>query len=180
MNRLLIFCFAFMAVTPFVWRFFHKPPVAEKTSMVKRITKEKNAVPVLPARLHSFGSRLKQFAGDNGYNTHFCFLVDMKIESVNNRFFVYDTQHDSVLYAGLVAHGYGNSNGENITFSNVPGSNSTSLGKYKIGNAYFENLGLLINCMGLKKQTATLLTVLLCFMLMSVCLMLRLEQVIYV
>ncbi len=78
----------------------------------------------------------------------------MKIASGSNRFFVYDIQKDSVLQSGLVAHGYGNSNATNITFSNVPGSNSSSLGKYKIGNSYNGKFGLAYKLHGLDKTNS--------------------------
>lgn len=143
-----------MTAMLFEWHHFHKPAVIPKTNTVEKSTKEKDSNPLLPVRLNSFAGRLKQFASDNGYNTSYCFLVDMKIKSGSNRFFVYDIKKDSVLYAGLVAHGYGNSNGENVAFSNVPGSNSTSLGKYKIGSAYYGKFRLAYKLHGLDKTNS--------------------------
>ncbi|MES2849280.1 MAG: murein L,D-transpeptidase catalytic domain family protein [Bacteroidota bacterium] len=151
MNRLLIIFFAITAASPFAWRHFHKPAVTKKTTVTGTATKKKDAKTTAIARLVPFADKLEQYAKENGYNDRYCFLVDMKIASGSNRFFVYDIQKDSVLQSGLVAHGYGNSNDENITFSNVPGSNSSSIGKYKIGNAYHGKFGLAYKLHGLDK-----------------------------
>src|SRR6476659_3444222 len=48
---------------------------------------------------------LKQFALSHRFNASVCFLVDMNIASGKNRLFVYDMEKDSVVLAGLVAHG---------------------------------------------------------------------------
>jgi len=100
-------------------------------------------------RLQSYAGELERYAEQHEYNTRYCFLVDMKLPSGSNRFFVYDLKKDSVLKAGLVAHGYGNSSGSDVNFSNVPGSNSSSLGKYKIGAAYNGRFGLAFKLYGL-------------------------------
>jgi hypothetical protein len=78
----------------------------------------------------------------HGFNPSFCFLVDMRLPSGKNRFFVYDLRRDSVLLSGLVAHGSGgrNFNTEPV-FSNVDGSGCTSLGRYRVGYAYVGQFG---------------------------------------
>jgi hypothetical protein len=60
-----------------------------------------------------------------------------------NRFFVVDLDSMSILRKGLVAHGSGSETGfdDSLRFSNTPNSYCTSLGKYKIGNAYVGNFG---------------------------------------
>ena len=75
---------------------------------------------------------------DRKYNTKIAFLVDMKIKSGKNRFFVYDLQNNKILDEGLVAHGCGSETGipGDLKFSNVPNSNSTSLGRYSIEKSY--------------------------------------------
>ena len=72
------------------------------------------------------------------YNTKIAFLVDMKIKSGKNRFFVYDLENNKILDQGLVAHGSGSETGirGDLQFSNVPNSNCTSLGRYSIEKAY--------------------------------------------
>lgn len=100
-------------------------------------------------RVQSFATEVKLYAAKHHYNTRYCFLIDMKIPCGSNRFFVYDLTKDSICKAGLVTHGYGNSNGANVSFSNVPGSNSSSVGKYKIGASYNGKFGLAFKLYGL-------------------------------
>lgn len=90
-----------------------------------------------------------------GFNTQHCFLMDMRIGSGKNRFFVYNMQKDSVEIAGLVTHGGGSDNGfEDLTFSNTPNSHCTSLGKYKIGKSYNGKFGLAYKLYGLEKTNS--------------------------
>ncbi len=100
-------------------------------------------------RLNSFGKSLKAYARAHNYNTKFSFLADMKLPSGRNRFFIYDMQRDTVLAAGLVAHGSGKNYREEIEFSNEPNSYCTSPGRYKIGNSYNGRFGLAYKLYGL-------------------------------
>lgn len=100
-------------------------------------------------RLKKYGDKIKTFIKRKNLNNNFCFLADMQLPSESNRFFVYDLKNDSVIQSGLVAHGYGRNNHSGISFSNMPGSNYTSLGKYKIGNAYNGRFGLAYKLYGL-------------------------------
>jgi hypothetical protein len=106
------------------------------------------------ARLKSFAAGIKVFAKKQNYNTRYCFLMDTKITSGSNRFFVYDIKYDSILDAGLVAHGSGLVRSDSIIFSNNPGSNCTSLGKYKIGKPYNGSFGLAYKLYGLDKTNS--------------------------
>ena len=143
-----------MAASPFVWSHFKKNTDNKEHVAIANIKKKADEKNVAVMRLHSFANKLAEYAKENDYNSHYCFLVDMKITSGSNRFFVYDLKKDSILHSGLVAHGYGNSNGENITFSNVPGSNSSSIGKYKIGHSYNGKFGLAYKLHGLDKTNS--------------------------
>ncbi len=100
-------------------------------------------------RLKKYSDEIKTFVKRNHFNNNCCFLVDMQLPSGSNRFFVYDLKNDSVIKSGLVAHGYGSINHSVINFSNQSGSNCTSLGKYKIGNAYNGRFGLAYKLYGL-------------------------------
>ena len=75
---------------------------------------------------------------NNIYNTKIAFLIDMKIKSGKNRFFVYDLENNKILEEGLVANGSGSeTNGRgDLKFSNEPNSKCTSLGCYAIGKSY--------------------------------------------
>jgi hypothetical protein len=75
---------------------------------------------------------------DSKYNKKIAFLVDMRIKSGKNRFFVYDLVNNKILDQGLVAHGSGSETpvrGE-LKFSNEPNSNCTALGRYSIEKCY--------------------------------------------
>ncbi len=73
-----------------------------------------------------------------GYNDKIVFLVDMKIKSGYNRFFVYDIANNKILDKGLVANGSGSETAVkgDLKFSNEPNSKCTSLGRYSIGKSY--------------------------------------------
>ncbi|MBE8724828.1 murein L,D-transpeptidase catalytic domain-containing protein [Flavobacterium hungaricum] len=75
---------------------------------------------------------------DHKYNPKIAFLIDMKVPSGKNRFFVYDLEKNEVIDQGLVAHGSGSETGIKgmLKFSNLPNSNCTALGRYSIGKTY--------------------------------------------
>ncbi len=82
----------------------------------------------------------------NKMDTTFCILIDMKIHSGKNRIFVWDFAGEKILYTGLCCHGVGGeSTGSQPVFSNKPGSNCTSLGKYKIGISSYSQWGINIH-----------------------------------
>ena len=86
----------------------------------------------------------KTFLQDHSdYNQDIVFLADMAIKSRYNRFYVYDVKNDRILHKGLVAHGKGSNTGTygELQFSNVEGSNMTSLGNYKVGVDYVGRFG---------------------------------------
>lgn len=98
---------------------------------------------------------LKEYATKNGFNTDRCFMIDMSVPSGLQRFFIYNFNTGKVDKAGLVTHGSGSITGkEEMYFSNVPGSSCTSLGKYKIGNAYQGRFGLAYKLHGLDKSNS--------------------------
>ena len=64
-------------------------------------------------------------------STRYMMLVDYSIPSNKDRFFVWDTEADGIVYATWCAHGCGGgSTAEKPVFSNKPGSNCSSLGLY--------------------------------------------------
>ena len=81
-----------------------------------------------------------------GFDTKHCFLLDFKIHSGKNRFFVWDFENDTIKYSGLCCHGYGNNANRNtydkLVFSNVPGSLCSSLGRYKVGIRSYSQWGI--------------------------------------
>jgi L,D-transpeptidase catalytic domain len=93
---------------------------------------------------------LKRFAVENAYDTGYAFLINMSLKSGKKRFYVVDLQTMTVVNSGLAAHGRGE---ERFTFdkyfSNNPGSNCTSIGRYKIGKSYQGQFGLAYKLHGL-------------------------------
>ena len=119
------------------------------------------AVPTEPARpiyisLFSYrASAVRDYALRKGFSTTYCFLVDMSIHSGRKRFFVYDLETNRVIMSGLVSHG--SCNGiflEQAKFSNAPGGNCTSEGKYKIGEKYRGQYGKSYKMYGLESTNS--------------------------
>src|SRR5688572_14376210 len=67
--------------------------------------RQNNATELSTPDLTSRLSQAMKYMKQNGYSTEYCFLVDMRIHSGKNRFFVYDMKKNTVLVSGLVAHG---------------------------------------------------------------------------
>ena len=119
------------------------------------------AVPTEPARpiyISPFSYRasaVRDCALRKGFSTTYCFLVDMSIHSGRKRFFVYDLETNRVIMSGLVSHG--SCNGiflEQAKFSNAPGGNCTSEGKYKIGEKYRGQYGKSYKMYGLESTNS--------------------------
>ena len=134
------------AIAYFLW---YKPKfssAAAKTAFKPK--KDENAKNVL-IRLKQKAEDIALYAKEHAYNSQYCFMVDMKIESGKKRFFVYNLKKDSVELSGLVTNGSGKTSSGSTQFSNVPNSLCTSLGKYKIGNSYMGRFGLAFKLYGL-------------------------------
>jgi len=106
-------------------------------------------------RLKQKAISIKDFARDNNYNETRCFLVDMRIASGLKRFFIYNSKKDSIEAAGLVTHGSGSDKGTgDLSFSNTPNSNATSVGRYRIGKPYYGKFGLAYKLYGLDETNS--------------------------
>jgi len=102
------------------------------------------------SKLRAKATEAKAFAQKNHFNSQFCFLVDMSLPSYQKRFFVYDFEKDTTENAGLVTHGRCNEEWlKGRKYGNTVGCGCTSLGKYKIGNAYQGRFGLAFKLYGL-------------------------------
>lgn len=87
-------------------------------------------------------TRIKDLVKTNPkFNNEIAFLLDMRIMSGKNRFFVYDLKNDKIIDQGLVAHGIGSGLYGELKFSNENYSYCTSLGKYYIGKSYTGEYG---------------------------------------
>ncbi|MEX0636953.1 MAG: murein L,D-transpeptidase catalytic domain-containing protein [Ferruginibacter sp.] len=117
---------------------------------IKIVSKENNSTTL--KKLQQQATSLKTTVKKNGFNERYVFLIDMSIHSGRKRFFVYNLQKDSIEKIGLVTHGSGSITGNHqLHFSNIPNSNCTSLGRYKIGKNYKGRFGLAYKLHGLDK-----------------------------
>lgn len=90
-------------------------------------------------------AEIYNYCNSHGYNNQYCLLVDFSQHSGKNRFYIYDFHKQKVVYKSLCAHGLGVCStitqriiqtfktANNPKFSNQPGSNFSSLGKYRVG-----------------------------------------------
>ncbi len=103
-----------------------------------------------PQRLSGFASKAKVYVMKKELCNRYCFFADMRLGSGKKRFFIYDLEKDTVINAGLVAHGSGSETGtETLNYSNTEGSYATSQGRYKIGEEYNGTFGLAFKLYGL-------------------------------
>lgn len=118
-------------------------------------TQTEHARPVYTSPFSYRASAVRNYARVKGFSTTCCFLVDMSIHSGRSRFFVYDLETNRVIMAGLVSHG--SCNGvflDQAKFSNAPGANCTSEGKYKIGEKYRGQYGKSYKLYGLESTNS--------------------------
>jgi hypothetical protein len=146
----------FLAVSSFGYYFWYKPkfksPSKDHTcvSASNEVADKKESL----LRLNKKAGEAKDYIADHGFDDRYCFLMDMRIPSGKNRFFVYNLDEGSVEISGLVAHGSGINYSATPVFSNTPNSNCTSLGRYKIGKSYQGRFGLAYKLYGLDKTNS--------------------------
>ncbi|MGP2570551.1 murein L,D-transpeptidase catalytic domain-containing protein [Ornithobacterium rhinotracheale] len=93
-------------------------------------------------RIDYYARQALDYCKKNDLNTNYCILVDFSRHSGKNRMFVYDFNKKDVICKGIAVHGKGgNSKANYVKFSNVPGSNCSSEGKYRIGARSYSNWG---------------------------------------
>lgn len=141
---LLLFYFGYSSIS-------NSKPIA--TEATKNLTAKEITDSRIAAEVKSIREFLKQ---KTNYNSDLVFLIDMKILSGRNRFFIYDLKKGEVIDRGLVAHGSGSETGieGRLKFSNVNKSLATSLGKYSIGNSYNGQFGKAYKLYGLDKSNS--------------------------
>ncbi len=155
MRSLSLFLGLMLAVSAWGYFFWYKPKFTPAKTTHSFRTKEIDDRGPVVLRIKQKASILEEYAKTNKYNERYCFLVDIKINAGKKRFFVYDLQKDSVVLAGLVTHGSGSgSSGDELHCSNIPGSNCTSLGKYRIGHSYVGKFGLAYKLYGLDQTNS--------------------------
>lgn len=156
MKVLLKFLFTLLltitSLSLFAWYFWYKPKFNHKHPLV---TVSPVIAASINAAIRSKAIEAKKFVQQENFNRTVCFLVDMKIESGKNRFFVYNLDKDSVISAGLVTHGSCNEDWlSGRKFGNTVGCGCTSLGKYKVGSRYNGKFGLAFKLYGLDSSNS--------------------------
>jgi len=117
------------------------------------------ARPVFTSSFANRASAVRSYAMAKDFSTTYCFLVDMSIHSGRKRFFVYDIERNMVIMSGLVSHGSCNETFlDQAKFSNAPGGNCTSQGKYKVGEKYRGQYGKSYKLYGLESTNSNAYT----------------------
>lgn len=90
------------------------------------------------------------YAKNEGLDTDYAFFINMKKASGSRRFYTIHLKTGELLHAGLVAHGRCNKSWLNgRQYGNEIGCGCSSLGRYKVGNAYKGRFGLAYKLHGL-------------------------------
>lgn len=95
-----------------------------------------------------FHNEALEFCANNDFQKDFYFLIDMRIHSGKNRFFVYSFTENKNLHEKLVTHGScdvfeSNTDSHGTPkFSNQPDSHCSSLGKYKVHTRDYSQWGI--------------------------------------
>lgn len=87
-----------------------------------------------------------EYAKAHDFDLEHVILIDFGRHSGTHRFFVWSFAEQAPVIESLVAHGYGNkgfeSSNQEIVFSNIPNSYTSSLGKYRIGERAWSKWGI--------------------------------------
>lgn len=79
-------------------------------------------------------SKLREYCRKRDFNPDVCILVDFSQYSGNERLYIYDLDKNHIKESGRVAHGIGKKGlFSKASFSNVPESWESSLGRYRTG-----------------------------------------------
>lgn len=151
MKKLLLFPLVFIVLVAVVYYFMSQPKKRATKISNPTISYYYNSAPDRTLiRTKTQAAILESYASQHGCSTQYCFLIDMNIPSGKKRFFVYDIQKDTIVAAGLVAHGSCNKDFlREASFSNTPGCGCSSVGKFKVGYPYKGRFGSSFKLFGL-------------------------------
>ncbi len=148
---LLTVCLLLTGFSAYYW-YSHHPP-KQRPAAAKIPVKIVKAEPFVKLQLKATAARA--FCKARKLSGGVCFLIDMSLPSGRKRFFVYDLQKDTILTAGLVAHGSCHTQYlEAARFSNTVESGCSAAGKYKVGSAYGGRFGKSYKLYGLQASNA--------------------------
>lgn len=135
-------------------------PAAKETTSSKTKAKSSTAHQSSVKTISGLGLKwhldeAKNYVQQNGYSSEYCFMIDMGIKSGKNRFFVYNLETNTILLAGLVAHGSCNTQFlSQARFSNAPDCGCSSMGRYRVGSEYMGQWGRSYRLYGLDKSNS--------------------------
>lgn len=78
-------------------------------------------------------------------------IIDFSKPSTEKRLFIIDLKHQKLLHHTLVAHGKNTGQNKAVKFSNIKGSNQSSLGLYQTAESYYGKHGYSLRLDGLEK-----------------------------
>ena len=155
-RRFVMIVFVLLAaISSFGYFFWYKPTFGKYIRTKDLVYKENSTIAKreVLSRLKLRAAEAKNYVVEHGFSRNHCFLIDMRVPSGMNRFFVYNLKKDSVELAGLVTHGSGSQDGSgDLVFSNQSNSYCTSLGRYKIGVSYEGTYGVAYKLYGLDES----------------------------
>lgn len=129
------------------------PNVTKVFASTPKINSDKSLKPDM-VKINSAAEEMFTYARNHQMDTVLFFIIDMAKPSGSKRFYVFNRTKDSILDAGLVAHGQGKELRFDPIFSNEIGSYCTSSGLYKIGNVYQGKFGLAYKLYGLEASNS--------------------------
>lgn len=96
-------------------------------------------------------NHVKAFAIQQHCRTDYAIFIDMSLPSDQKRWYLVNLSTMNIVYSTYVAHGKGSGEGKTAQrFSDIPGSNCTALGIYKITGSYNGKHGLSYTLDGLE------------------------------
>jgi hypothetical protein len=129
--------------------------VANAVSIKATATIDENTRANQQALFLQKAANIKAYVAGKNYNQQKCILINLGLHSGQKRLAVVNLQKDSIEQMAMVAHGSGGQFfAEEAKFSNVDGSNCSSLGKYKIGAKYKGQFGWAYKMHGLDKTNS--------------------------
>lgn len=131
--------------------------------LIQCVKKEEIEPVPTKATYASYHQEALLFCQNKGMSTHFYYLLDLRIPSGKNRFFVYDFANDTITHAQLVTHGSCDvfapnpERWEQAKFDTRVNSHCSMVGKYKIGRRDTSAWGIKIKYWlhGLESSNAT-------------------------